>query len=100
MLNEDTYIPHDVTYDVTGWSNPLLMNVAGGYSGSSTLTPVADHVDPLNEPAWTHEPADDLRIALFEAPGRRRSSPEAPSGGSSRRSGAWMWTSPTTRGPT
>ena len=22
MLNEDTYIPHDVTYDVTGWSNP------------------------------------------------------------------------------
>ena len=69
MLNEDTYIPHDVTYDVTGWSNPLLMNVAGGYSGSSTLTPVADHVDPLNEPAWPYEPSDDLRIALFEGAG-------------------------------
>jgi hypothetical protein len=40
MLNEDTYIPHDVTYDVTGWSNPLLMNVPGGYSGS-VLEPVA-----------------------------------------------------------
>ena len=41
MLNEDTYIPHDVTYDVTGWSNPLLMNVPGGFTASN-LDPVGE----------------------------------------------------------
>ena len=27
MLHEETWIPFDVTYDVTAWSNPLLMNL-------------------------------------------------------------------------
>ena len=27
MLNEETWIPFDVTFDVTAWSNPLLMNL-------------------------------------------------------------------------
>jgi Zinc carboxypeptidase len=68
MLNEDTYIPHDVTYDVTGWSNPLLMNVPGG-SSASELEPIAEAVAPLSEPAWPLDPSADLRIALFDGPG-------------------------------
>jgi hypothetical protein len=68
MLNEDTYIPHDVTYDVTGWSNPLLMNVPGG-SSASELDPVGELADPLSEPAWPFSPADGLDVAVFEGPG-------------------------------
>jgi hypothetical protein len=33
MLNEDTYTPFPYFYDVTAWSQPLLFNVRGGYSG-------------------------------------------------------------------
>jgi hypothetical protein len=33
MLNEDTYTPFPYFYDVTAWSQPLLFNVDGGYSG-------------------------------------------------------------------
>ena len=33
MLHEEDWIPFDVTYDVTAWSNPLLMNLNGGWSG-------------------------------------------------------------------
>ena len=47
MLHEESWIPFEVTYDVTAWSNPLLMNLDGG---------------------WTGEDVD---------PGRRRSSPPA-----------------------
>ena len=44
MLHEETWIPFDVTYDVTAWSNPLLMNLDGGWSGdvglpASTVVP-------------------------------------------------------------
>ena len=35
MLNEDTYTPFPYFYDVTAWSQPLLFNVRGGYSGRS-----------------------------------------------------------------
>lgn len=34
MLNEDTYVPFPYFYDISGWSNPLLANVDGGYTGS------------------------------------------------------------------
>ena len=68
MLNEDTYIPHDVTYDVTGWSNPLLMNVPGGFTASD-LDPVGEAVDPLNEPAWPFDTTGAPSVALFEGPG-------------------------------
>ena len=68
MLNEDTYIPHDVTYDVTGWSNPLLMNVPGGFTASD-LDPVGEAVDPLNEPAWPFDATGAPSVALFEGPG-------------------------------
>ncbi len=33
MLNEDTYTPFPYFYDVTAWSQPLLFDVEGGYSG-------------------------------------------------------------------
>ncbi len=67
MLNEDTYIPHDVTYDVTGWSNPLLMNVPGGFSASD-LDPVGVPVEPLGEPAWPLDAAGAPSVAVFEGP--------------------------------
>ena len=68
MLHEDTYIPHDVTYDVTGWSNPLLMNVPGGFTGSD-LEPVGVPVEPLAEPAWPFDAAGAPSVAVFEGPG-------------------------------
>jgi hypothetical protein len=68
MLNEDTYIPHDVTYDVTGWSNPLLMNVPGGFTASD-LDPVGAPVESLNEPAWPFDASGAPSVALFEGPG-------------------------------
>jgi hypothetical protein len=68
MLNEDTYIPHDVTYDVTGWSNPLLMNVPGGFTASD-LDPVGVPVDPFAEPAWPFDASGATSVAVFEGPG-------------------------------
>jgi len=68
MLNEDTYIPHDVTYDVTGWSIPLVMTVTGGFTASD-LDPVGVPVDPLSEPAWPFDASDSLSVAVFEGPG-------------------------------
>ena len=38
MLNEDTYVPFPYFYDVTAWSEPLLFNVDGGYSGGGSPT--------------------------------------------------------------
>ena len=35
MLNEDTYTPFPYFYDVTAWSQPLLFDVEGGYSGAA-----------------------------------------------------------------
>jgi Zinc carboxypeptidase len=68
MLNEDTYIPHDITYDVTGWSNPLLMNVPGGFTASD-LDPVGEAVAPLSEPAWPFDTSGAPSVAVFEGPG-------------------------------
>jgi hypothetical protein len=68
MLNEDTYIPHDVTYDVTGWSNPLLMNVPGGFSASD-LEPAGELAAPQDEPSWPLEVSDPPSVALFDGPG-------------------------------
>jgi hypothetical protein len=51
MLNEDTYVPVRRTYDITGWSSPLLMNLDGGSSGKK-LSPVASLAPPMDEPPW------------------------------------------------
>jgi hypothetical protein len=50
MLNEDTYVPFPYFYDVTAWSQPLLFNVDGGYSGrrlgDMRSAPVSSVSDP------------------------------------------------------
>jgi hypothetical protein len=40
MLGEDTYVPFAYFYDVTAWSNPLLMNLGATFSGLE-LAPAA-----------------------------------------------------------
>ena len=67
MLNEDTYTPFPYFYDVTGWSNPLLFNVAGGYSGA-VLRPAAVRVPAL--PAAPARPTRGPRVG--RVPARRR----------------------------
>ena len=64
MLHEDSWIPFDVTYDVTAWSNPLLMNLAGGWSGADVDAPY-EVVAPMDEPEWPL-PADLPAVALLE----------------------------------
>jgi hypothetical protein len=71
MLNEESWIPFPVTYDVTAWSNPLLMNLRGGWSGD-LLAPAAAIVPPLAEPAPPVLPADVPSIGLFEIPNSTR----------------------------
>jgi hypothetical protein len=67
MLNEDTYIPFDVTFDVTAWSNPLLMNVDGGWTGA-TVSPAAQIVAPVAAPVPPAPPADPPSIGIFQIP--------------------------------
>jgi hypothetical protein len=65
MLHEDTYTPFPYFYDVTAWSQPLLFNVRGGYSGKR-LGVKASAVDELGDPGGPAPPADPPRIALFQ----------------------------------
>jgi hypothetical protein len=65
MLNEDTYTPFPYFYDVTAWSQPLLFNVRGGYSGQA-LKVRARSVDELAEPQAPAAPADAPRIAVLQ----------------------------------
>ncbi|HEX5017398.1 MAG TPA: M14 family zinc carboxypeptidase [Actinomycetes bacterium] len=70
MLHRDTYIPAKVTYDVTAWSNPLLLNIKGGYTGDE-LTPQAQLLPPEPSPSWDgtgNVPA----IGIYEIPGSTR----------------------------
>ena len=70
MLHEETYIPYQVTYDVTSWSNPLLLNLQGGWTGDA-LTPRAVPVGPTPAPSWDGD-ADLPRVGLFEIPNSSR----------------------------
>ena len=65
MLNEETWIPFDVTYDVTAWSNPLLMNLDGGWSGDA-VSPASDLVPDLDAPEWLPTADDELKVLLLE----------------------------------
>ena len=65
MLNEDTYTPFPYFYDVTAWSQPLLFNVRGGYSGEA-LRVRARGVGELAEPDAPAPPKDAPRIAVFQ----------------------------------
>src|SRR5205085_11330366 len=48
LLNQDTYPPTLFTFGLSGWSNPLLMNLDGGSSGH-LLHPKATLVPPVVE---------------------------------------------------
>ena len=65
MLNEDTYTPFPYFYDVTAWSQPLLFNVRGGYSGRA-LKVRARGVRRAGDPGGPAPPADAPRVALFQ----------------------------------
>jgi hypothetical protein len=68
LMHEDPYIPVDVTYDVSAWSNPLLMNVPAGFSGAK-LSPTASAVPLLPEPPPPTLPAEVPSVALMEPVG-------------------------------
>ena len=65
MLNEDTYTPFPYFYDVTAWSQPLLFDVNGGYSGKR-LDVNASRVDELPDPGAPAPPADPPKIAVVQ----------------------------------
>ena len=69
MLHHDPYVPVSVSYDISAWSNPLLMNLEGGSSGVK-LKPNASIVPPVPAPAPHGPPASALRLGLFAIPGR------------------------------
>ena len=71
MLHEDSWIPFEVTYDVTAWSNPLLMNLPGGWTGE-VVAPAATVVPPQAVPAPPALPAEVPSIGLFEIPNSTR----------------------------
>ena len=65
MLNEDTYTPFPYFYDVTAWSQPLLFNVRGGYSGER-LRLRARGVDELADPGAPRRRPTRPKIAVFQ----------------------------------
>ncbi len=67
MLHEDTYMPYKVTYDVTAWSNPLLMNLQGGSSGA-VLDPVAEPVAPIKQDVPWAQDQGNRRVGLYQIP--------------------------------
>ncbi len=72
MLNEDTYVPFPYFYDVTGWSQPLLYDVGGGYSGAP-LAMSTEAVGPVAAPSYPALPADPPSVALYSmSPGFTR----------------------------
>jgi hypothetical protein len=65
LLNEDTYVPFPYFFDVSGWSNPLLLNLEGGRSGA-TLNPSAARVPLLAEPADPALPPDAPSVGVYQ----------------------------------
>ena len=68
LLNENTYVPFPYFYDVSGWSNPLLLNVSGGRSGA-VLSPSAELVAPLAPAAVPPLPAQPPRVGVYQISG-------------------------------
>jgi hypothetical protein len=65
MLNEDTYTPFPYFYDVTAWSQPLLFNVDGGYSGEE-LHPMAVELPAQHEPPSPPLPESKPHVGVFQ----------------------------------
>lgn len=72
MLHEESWIPFDVTYDVTAWSNPLLMNLDGGWASDdlSSATVPFSVVAPQGEPAWAGDQGGTT-VGIYEIPSTR-----------------------------
>ncbi|HEX2240203.1 MAG TPA: M14 family zinc carboxypeptidase [Actinomycetota bacterium] len=49
LLHEDSYVPFPYFYDVTAWSNPLLMNLDAAFTGSE-VQPVGRRLRHLPRP--------------------------------------------------
>ena len=79
MLNENTYVPFPYFYDISGWSNPLLLNVSGGRSGA-VLAPDSELVSPVDAPGSPPLPADVPRVGVYQIS----------SGTSARESTGWL----------
>ena len=71
MLHEESWIPFEVTYDVTAWSNPLLMNLDGGWSGEG-VEPAASVVPPGRASRPGTASAATPSVGLFEIPNSTR----------------------------
>ena len=65
MLNEDTYAPFPYFYDVTGWSQPLLFNLSGGYTGEDLFLS-GERVSRQSQPEWPRIPADAPLVAVYQ----------------------------------
>ena len=65
MLHEDPYVPFPYFIGPQAWSQPLLSNVRGGFSGKS-LRVTASKVRQLKEPAAPAAPAGPPKVALFQ----------------------------------
>jgi len=66
MLNADTYVPVRQTYDITGWSLPLLGDIPGGSSGRA-VTPDATPLGGVPDPAWSLDAPAGVDVAIFES---------------------------------
>lgn len=71
MLHEEPWIPYEVTYDVTAWSSPLLLNLRGGWTGED-VDPVGALVTPVAAPASPALPVGTGAVGLFEIPNSTR----------------------------
>jgi hypothetical protein len=67
MLQDESWMATNLTYDVTAWSNPLLLNLRGGWSGAQ-INPAAQLVAPLGAVPAPKLPATVPSIGLFEIP--------------------------------
>ena len=63
LLNEDSYLPTLFTFGLSGWSNPLLMNVDGGSSGAR-LKPQAQLLAPVSDGLGT-VPSNGVRVGVY-----------------------------------
>ncbi|MFL5843791.1 MAG: M14 family zinc carboxypeptidase [Solirubrobacteraceae bacterium] len=75
LLGEDPYVPFPYFYDVSGWSNPLLMGLRGGLltaplPAGTALDPITAAPAPAAAPAYAFaggaEGATELAFALLD----------------------------------
>ena len=65
MLNETTYPAVPAFFDVSGWSNPLLMNLDGGSSGAARSFPMQE-LGLAGPPVWDGPRSWSPRIGMYQ----------------------------------